>query len=339
MTLLANSHTFSAVPRLERLAFAFVLAMGCGKPGRGDFLASFPSTASSPSAIIAVVADESGVYFLEVGVGNAEIDRVSPEGGTPTRLSPVNVDTGPQSLLLTTDALIWSDGRTIKTLPKSGGTPQPLASPESGVFKLIRDATNLYWIAADPVHPTPASIQAMPIGGGPIVTVFSTTTTRPDSIAVDETNVYFVEALSMSTSSNARIAALRKNGGGDVTLATTNHYGCCLQLGNRRLFWRGSEDGIHPAVMTLDLDSRTQAVFAPVGNGDEFRLVADGAGVFFTSTECGNKYDSPRCWTWLRRLPSNEGIAYTEHFISALTLDARYVYWTPGNNELWRVRR
>jgi hypothetical protein len=87
----------------------------------------------------------------------------------------------------------------------------------------------------------------MPIGGGSIVTLFSTTTTALDSIALDETLVYLVERLSTGTSSsgNARIAALPKNGGIDVTLSTTSQYGCCLQLGNRRLFWRGS-DGIHP---------------------------------------------------------------------------------------------
>jgi hypothetical protein len=84
----------------------------CGKPRRGDFLASFPSTASSPSAITALAADDSGVYFFQVGVGYADIDRVAPAGGSPARLSPVDGNAEPQSLLLTADALIWPDGRS-----------------------------------------------------------------------------------------------------------------------------------------------------------------------------------------------------------------------------------
>lgn len=326
---------------MQKLAFGFLLALavGCGKPGRGDLLASFPSTASSPSAITAMAADDSGVYFFQVGVDHADIDRVSPDK-TLTRLSAVDGDAEPQSLLLTADALIWPDGGTIKTLSKSGGAPQVLASPGGAVFGLIRDATNLYWISTDSVQQrTPASIRTMPIGGGPVVTLLSTTTTGLDSISVDEANLYFLETLPPAASppsGSVRIAALPKNGGVGVTLLATDR-GCCLQLANRRLFWRGGN--IQPAVSTTDLDSRTTAVFATVGNVETFRLLADGAGVFGVTAECGNRNDSPRCWTWLRRLPSGEAIAYTEHFASAIAIDARYVYWTPGNNELWRVRR
>jgi hypothetical protein len=287
-----------------------------------------------------MAADESGVYFFEFGVDHADIDRVSP-AGTLTRLGAMDRDSQTASLLLTADALIWLDRGTIKTLRKGGGTPRALVSPGSGVVNLIRDSTNLYWIAAD-AGPLPAtgSIRTMPIDGGPVLTLLSTTTTGLDSIAVDEMNLYFVETLPPAAappSGGVRIGALPKNGGGEVTLLNTDRQNCCLQLANRRLFW--SAVVTQPVVRTMDLDSRTTAVFATVGNVETFRLLADGAGVFGVSAECGNRNDTPRCWTWLRRLPSGEAIAYTEHFVSALALDAQYVYWTPGNNELWRVRR
>jgi len=131
-----------------------------------------------------------------------------------------------------------------------------------------------------------------------------------------------------------------KTGSGAVTVFATADDTCCLEVANRKLIFL-ADVAVPLEVRTLDLDSRATALFVRMGVVEQFRLLVDGAGAFGAIRDCGNRNDTPRCWTYLRRLPSGEAVAYADEYVSLplMTMDADYVYWTPGWRGVWRVHR
>jgi hypothetical protein len=202
---------------------------------------------------------------------------------------------------------------------------------------LRRDSTNLYWIASDyPASPRTSFIRTMAIAGGAVSTLFSTNTAAIASIAVDETNVYFVESSDVLPAPRPRIlGALRKDGTGSVrVLAQPEQLSCCLQLAGGSLFWMTGVLDLREFRRT-DIASGTTTVFLREG-----RLLVDASGAIGLNVTCATQnVDTGPCSSWLSRLPSGEMIAYADKFFFASTMDENYVYWVPGGLELRRVRR
>jgi hypothetical protein len=296
------------------------------KPGRGELLAVFPSPVGS------LAVDGSGVYAI-----GGNVFRIPRTGGTPVRLG--TSEFGGSNPVLTEDAVIWQDVTAIVTLPKRGGTVRVLAL-ESG-YGLTRDATNLYWIAWDSYLHRTSSIRTMPLAGGPITTLLSTSTEKFGWIAVDEMNVYFSEVIweHEANPEALRLGMFPKNGNGSVTVLA-NGGGGFLQVASGSLFWTAAArtPGL-PEVHRADLRSGAISFFSFISPGDDVQLLVDDLGSFWKFRQCGNKDSNPRCWTSIQRLPSGETIAYTDHLASAAAMDRDYIYWAPESCELRRVPR
>jgi hypothetical protein len=303
---------------------------GSAKPGRGELIAVFPS----PVGYLAV--DESGVYAIA-----GDVFRVPRAGGTPLPLG--TSEFAGYYPVLTDDAVIWQDAMAIRTVPKGGGGSRVLV-PESGTYGLTRDATNLYWIAWDSYLHRTSSIRTMPLAGGPITTLLSTSTAELASIAVDEKNVYFGETIfeHQANPDALRVGRFPKDGNGSVTVFA-NGGGGDLQLASGSLFWLAGGRWVDGKPMTevrrADLRSASTSLFSLVPSGDDSQLLVDDRGGMWKFRECGNRDSNPRCWTTVQRFPSGETIAYTDHLASEAAMDRDYVYWAPERCELRRVAR
>jgi hypothetical protein len=165
-----------------------------------------PATCPTTAATLAsgffsgdIEVDNGFVYFGDEAGG---LFRVLKGGGEPQRLATLS---GGEIVFTTAldDASVFflAAGDTALThlysVPKTGGTPMPLATIDDG-FELAVDATSVYWTA---VGTLTASFDVLPDGkveraakDGSGRTVLADNLNAPTTVAVDETNVYFGES-------------------------------------------------------------------------------------------------------------------------------------------------
>jgi hypothetical protein len=142
-------------------------------------------------------------------------------------------------------------GATILSVPLHGGTPQVVASglASPGAFRPIWASSSLaarngvvvvaLGATRSPGGTIPAQLLSVPRSGGP-TTLLATSPADIDSLALDATNVYWIEASSFGTDIahyDGRIRSAPLNGGPPVVLAGQLLGPSTLVLVGSTLFW------------------------------------------------------------------------------------------------------
>lgn len=99
--------------------------------------------------VVAVVADETAVYWITEHNTVARLDRDKPVG-IPTILA--TDQPSPTAIALTATHVLWTnagDG-TVRRVAKTGGTPETIASQQDDPVAIAADEAGIYWLNGRP---------------------------------------------------------------------------------------------------------------------------------------------------------------------------------------------
>jgi hypothetical protein len=160
--------------------------------------------------------------------GGAEAADDAPCTGSRCLVTLASGETYSYGITVDDDAVYWtSSGSSIKTVRKSGGTPQVLIGAQWGAFAITVDATNVYWTTtADDLQNINSSefgtIMQAPLRGGPATVIASRQPYASESIAVDSTSIYWLTTKTVDYPSGSVMKA--PIGGGALTTLASNEY-------------------------------------------------------------------------------------------------------------------
>ncbi len=150
-----------------------------------------PLTSDDPQPL-SLATDGTYVYWNDT-LSPGAILRIRPGDTAATTLLPIDV----WGVALGSSSLFWvtMDG-VVQSMPKSGGTVVTLGTPspaaQGGAVGVAVDANNFYFAYADSSLPSQTHVDSIPVAGGPITTL-ATTSTGIDTLAVDDAYVYYVD--------------------------------------------------------------------------------------------------------------------------------------------------
>jgi len=194
--------------------------------------------------IEAVTADNSGFYYvrqnptdlLERGEPKSPAELKRVEGGEKLT-SLLTFELGTKTFVATDSSSIYlfvlaekTDG-TILQIPKTGGTPKPLATKIFGaVSQFAVDEKNIYWL-----DPSVKAVYSTPKNGGERTKLFAKdeSSFEPDVMTADEGNLYVmtrggeIYRIDKATGNTTRIYT----GGG------FEFYGLSILADKNRLYW------------------------------------------------------------------------------------------------------
>jgi len=109
-----------------------------------------------------LAVDSSGVYWTAVGGSSGGEVTYLPFGGTPTGLAGLRYN--PDAITIDSNNVYWGDGGIdgVWTLPKSGGTPSPIAIGVPAASRLAVDSQFAYWSSSS----SGSGIYRAPLSGG-----------------------------------------------------------------------------------------------------------------------------------------------------------------------------
>lgn len=193
--------------------------------------------------------------------------------------------------------------------------PQPLATADMGVFHILLDDTNVYWVDSG----TPARqrrILSTPKSGGPSTTLvtFASIGAGPADFAIDDTSLYYFGPADDASSALYRVS----KSGGVAEVIANGVSGWTLLADASALYWTDAGAG---GILTMPKAGGTPRMLAPRAFGvhafvqDAERLYwVDGSGQIFSLPKIGG---SP---TLLARAPG----------LFVFAAEGSNLYWTDG---------
>ena len=99
--------------------------------------------------VVAVVTDETAVYWITENNTVARLDRDKP-GGIPKILA--KDQPSPTAIALTATHVLWTNAgdRTVRRIAKTGGTPETIASQQDDPVAIAADEAGIYWLNGRP---------------------------------------------------------------------------------------------------------------------------------------------------------------------------------------------
>jgi len=188
---------------------------------------------------IDVAADSTNVYW----VGDTTIQKVPIAGGAKTILAKGQNLAGvfqQPCVAVNASGVYASTANAILSVPLAGGTPTTIASNQSP-NAITADAANVYWtnlghgggVATTVV---PAVMKVAATGGTPVTLVALGATAIPAFIAVDSTNVYWIEATGC-------VRKVPIAGGSPVALAAAPFLPGGIAVDATSVYWTDTEGG------------------------------------------------------------------------------------------------
>jgi hypothetical protein len=194
--------------------------------------------ASGQGAPTQIAFDATNVYWLTIGGPNA-VMTVPIAGGTPSLFAAAS---SPWALATDGATVYWTDGDTIFSAPRDGGTPTTLASGQPFPFALAVDGTTLYFSTAR----GDGAILSMPKTGGTPTTLASQTGMA--RIAIDATTLYFTNQGGAANAGVVSTLPLSGGGAAATTLVTGQASPEGIAVDASRVYWVDTGIG---AVMAL----------------------------------------------------------------------------------------
>ena len=222
-------------------------------------------------------------FYLYFADWDGDIYKCAKSDGTVTLLDDSIEDTV-TGMTLDSDYLYWTGAGGIYRIPLAGGTPDTMATiacdgiaqDANGVYFTQKAAGKLSYI--EKVDETFAVVDLI------------TDTVNPQDIAVDATNIYFIECT--ETTGKVRYVPLAR--GGIVDLVTGLNFPHCLAVGPVNVYYGGeSTDGNvysvpiaggDPALLMEDSD---QLDGLTLSDTDVYRVDGDIGGIVKTSLAGG----------------------------------------------------
>jgi hypothetical protein len=187
---------------------------------------------------IDVAVDSTNVYW----VGNTTIQKVPIAGGAKTVLAKGQTLAGvlqQPCVAVNASGVYPSTANSILSVPLAGGTPTTIASNQNP-NAITADAANVYWTnlgqsgAAGTIMPAVMKVAAT--GGTPVTLVALGATAIPAFIAVDSTNVYWIEATGC-------VREVPIAGGSPVALAAAPFLPGGIAVDSTSVYWTDTPGG------------------------------------------------------------------------------------------------
>lgn len=162
-------------------------------------------------SICQLTMDATYIYFSD---GNSLIQKILKTGGTVTTLS--NSSAGPSGVIVKNNYVYWiefSNPGTLKKVSINGGTTTTLAD-NSNTIGIASDGNFIYW--TEYVFLNSDKVKKISVNGG-TVTELATGLNNLWDIAIDKTNVYWVE-----NRMSGAIKQIPLNGGQTTVIADSN---------------------------------------------------------------------------------------------------------------------
>lgn len=195
-----------------------------GSTGAGDFgtgvLASADPNPLGTTLVVARYAPEAPVLSApRAECPVPQTDAGLPEGGT-ILASVVDVQS---DMALGPDAVYFTTGSEVMSVPLAGGATQPLAIAQRGAGPLVLDSNTLYWTNSGSFDGSSASgsVVAYDLDGG-TVTILAPGQDAPGALTVDGTHVYYVAGGSPSGDggiSSVNLLSIPRAGGAATVVA------------------------------------------------------------------------------------------------------------------------
>lgn len=171
--------------------------------------------ASTQGVPVGLALAGPNLYFTVLGTAadqwnDGAVLQVPIAGGVTTTLA--SGQTQASSLMTDGQDVYWTTWGSVMKMPLAGGGPVPLASGTGGSWGMALDGGYVYFEDVQ----TEQNILRVPIGGGTSSTF--ATHAVPSGIAVDGTNLYWVEGGSQSLYVHGAVVRMPLSGGMPVTL-------------------------------------------------------------------------------------------------------------------------
>jgi hypothetical protein len=234
-----------------------------------------------------------------------------------------------QQMAVDATSVYWIDTSGVRKAPVGGGTAVTLAvGPPSQTGYMAIDSTSVYWTVADSVLKVPLDGALPP---NPPYTTIAAGQSRPQGIALDAANVYWVNSGNYGASDGS-VVEMPLSGGVPVTLASGRNAPGALILAASRLVW--TEAG---GLWTVGLSGGTPTSIASPSPGGFGMLAFDGTDVYWTNADGTGGT--------IQKVPLSGGAQVTlaptgsVSWPTGIAVDSTAVYWatlyTGGTENSW----
>jgi hypothetical protein len=210
----------------------------------------------------------------------------------PPRPSPcANAVIAPGSInwfVLADDTIYFADssGGLLK-VPKSGGTPMPIASNvgiQIGI--IVADATSIYFINAD--NDATGSIYSVPRSGG-TPKLLATNLPAPIDLRVDATSIYWLNlgtVMGQDVAADGSVERMLKDGTGRQKLVGSLSAPAALDIDETDVYFSETGFGIGSMAMGLRRISKSGGTVTKLVNDSSiFALALSGSDVFYSGAD------------------------------------------------------
>jgi hypothetical protein len=204
----------------------------------------------------------------------------------------------------------WSASRSIKQMPKAGGTIKTIATGVAPAGGMAVNAKNVYWSDS-------LGLLSVPIGGGTISTIYGES---GFGVVTDGTNVYWTTA----TSGTVLKCAVAGCGGTPTTIASGQNEPYGIAMNATYVYWANLAGGTAGTVMKADLAGTMVTTLVPTNGGAPYQVAIDSANLYFTG-------EGPVDGVSLDGGPQSvvgSGTAWADGLVS----DGKNVYWIETPN-------